>query len=112
MARRRDRGQNPERTESDVHCGWYRLKMRKGAPWVPARIYLWRDICKETGELLTDEQYRLDINGIEQDPLEFWTYLNPISHAEYNALIDLQRSVPAMMATTTKLDLAEEPILP
>jgi|TARA_R110000744_G_scaffold281540_1_gene393412 hypothetical protein len=106
------RGEEPERHETVVHCGWFKLKEIKGGPWVPAKIYIYRETCRETGELLCDELFRLDINGIEFDPYDKWTFLKPISKEDYAALIQRQRDIPAMQATRTRIDLAEEPILP
>lgn len=105
-------GECPAYHETIVQCGWYKTKETKGGPWVPAKIYISRQTCKETGELLCDERYRLDINGIEFDPLERWTWLRPISKKEYDDIIQRQRDIPAMQQTTRKIDLAEEPVLP
>ena len=105
-------GENPPHHETEVHCGWYKTREVKGGPWVPAKIYISRETCRKTGELLSDERFRLDINGIEFDPYERWTFLRPISRESYDDLIQRQRDIPAMQSTTTKLDLAEEPILP
>lgn len=105
-------GENPPHHESEVHCGWYKTKEVKGGPWIPAKIYISRETCPETGELTTPEIFRLDVDGIEHDPYERWTYLRPISLEEYNRLTALQRDIPAMRNTTTKIDISEEPIGP
>lgn len=70
------------------HCGWFLARATSGGPWLPARIWLEQEVCEETGELLSDEAYRCEINGQLRDPFEawHWLYREPIDEARYNYL--------------------------
>ena len=59
---------------SDPLPGFYRRRLVKGGPWVPARIFYSGD-----GLLLCE------VNGISADPLDAWTWLagHPISEDEF-----------------------------
>ena len=72
----------------DPQCGFFKVKLVRGGPWVPARIWLHQEIDPETDELITDEVLRCEIAGRERDPYESWiTCLigKVISEAEYKA---------------------------
>jgi hypothetical protein len=84
----------------DLNCpriGWYKTKLVKGGPVVPARIaricrctllggeecpHAWTDDC--------DRYPRLTcvVNGIERNPLDWWVRIakHPIAEDEYNKL--------------------------
>lgn len=64
-------------------CGWYRRRLIRGGPWVPARIWLVQSI--EDGMLVSDEFQRCQVNAAERDPEEEWLWLarQPITHDEF-----------------------------
>lgn len=74
--------------ESEVHCGLFKKRLVARGPWVPASIYIERTVCPDTGELLSDERLRCEINGNAADPEEAWVWLarNPITQDEYDLL--------------------------
>ena len=88
--------------------------MVRGGPFVPARIWLEREICPEMGELACDEKLRCEIDGAPRDPFREWVWLakNPISKAEFDELSTMPMSVPAMKATHAKIDLSREVMRP
>ena len=69
--------------------GWYRRKLVKGGPYVPARIWLDAEIDDVTGELLSDEKLQCEVNGQWADPEDAWQWLcsNPITEAEYHYMM-------------------------
>lgn len=71
------------------HCGWFLARMARGGPPVPARIWLEQEVCQETGELLSDEVLKCEINGELRDPFEAWHWLfrEPITESQYNYLM-------------------------
>lgn len=81
-------GRRPQIT-GEPHCGWFKCKLVRGGPYVAARIYMDREVDHDTGELLSDEKMRCEIDGRERDPEEQWTYICyiPITEAEYKFLI-------------------------
>ena len=93
-----------------AEAGWYKRKLVKGGPWVPVCISVVREIDPATGELLGPEMLVADVDGRREDPARHWTYLTPISRAEYEALIYRQSLIPAMANTTDKVDLTQEPL--
>jgi len=106
-------GQRPPRHECEAHCGWYKRRFVKQGPWVPARIYLDRDIDPLTGELTRDEVMRIEVEGLDGgDPLNHWTYLSPISREEFEHLTDYRLRDNRMMDSRRKIDLSEAPTSP
>jgi hypothetical protein len=72
-------------TEDEPQVGWYKRRLVKGGPFVPARIWLEREI-DEAGELVSDEILRCEVNSIAADPFREWVWLikNPISETDFN----------------------------
>ena len=70
-------------------CGWFVTRACRGGPWVPARIFIEQELCPDTGELLSDEILRCEINGQLRDPYEAWIWLcsEPIDEAAYAYLM-------------------------
>lgn len=83
-------GGDPE-TTADPMPGFYKRRLVRGGPWVPARIWCVQDICPDTGELLSDEFLQAECNGEWADPDDVWTWLcaNPISEQEFKYLTAL-----------------------
>lgn len=107
------RGDNPPRHDADPHPGWYKRRLVKGGPWVPVRIYVDRDIDPSTGELTCDEVLRIEVEGIDRgDPADQWTYLTPISRAEFESLTDYRLRDSRMMDTQRPIDLTQSPTPP
>jgi len=77
-------GRSPQITH-EPQCGWFKRKLVKGGPFVPARIWLDQDIDAETGELRADEALQCEVGGRWADAEDQWSYLagNPISEAEF-----------------------------
>ena len=74
--------------DDEIQCGWFRCRLVKGGPFVPARIWLQQDIDPETGELIDDERLCCDVNGRMVDAQEYWSRLckNPIPQHEWQYL--------------------------
>jgi hypothetical protein len=98
-------GGRAAREINDPQCGWYRRRLVKGGPYVPARIWIVREVCPETGELLCDETLACEVNGLRRDPVAQWTFLQPISRQEYDALCAAQLSSDALREGTFPIDL-------
>lgn len=86
--------------EIDVHddvpqCGWFKRRLVKAGPFVPARIWLYSEIDEETGELAGDEELQCEVVGERADPEEQWPWLcgNPISEAEFNYMMAVREHV-------------------
>jgi hypothetical protein len=77
-------GKEPQITNEPM-CGWFKRKLVKGGPFVPARIWMDQWIDDETGELLADETLQCEVAGKWADAEDQWSYLagNPISEAEF-----------------------------
>ena len=71
------------------HCGWFQTRVVRGGPWVPARIWIEQEVCEETGELLSNECLKCEINGQLRDPYEswHWLYREPIDEAAFKYLM-------------------------
>lgn len=79
-------GHEPDTTE-EPRCGWFKRKLVKHGPLVPARIWLDQEI-DEAGELLADERLLCEVNGQWAGADDQWPWLcgNPISNAEFDYL--------------------------
>jgi len=89
--------------ENSPTPGWYKRRLVRGGPFVPARIW-WelapREVCdecegrgcwtcKNLGAVPTDDdRLRCEVAGQARDPYDEWTWLanGPISEAEYNLM--------------------------
>lgn len=81
------RGLNPTITATP-QCGWFKRKLVKGGVFVPAQIWMFQDVCPETGELLSDELLQAEVNGAYADPDDAWSWIcgNPITEQEFRYL--------------------------
>lgn len=72
----------------EVHCGWFKMRMVKGGPFVPAKTWLYSPVDEETGDLISDEVLQCEINGKYADPIDKWSWIcsHPITEAEFNYL--------------------------
>ena len=71
--------------------GFYRRRLVRGGPWVPACIWWERgDIDSESGHQMSDDVFRCVVNGRDCDPDEQWNWIggNPITEAEYHFMVD------------------------
>jgi hypothetical protein len=77
---------------------------------VPVRIYIERDICPDTAELLGPERLRCEVDGMDRDPASQWSHLTPISRRDYDALLHLQGLTPEMFDPRKPIDLTRRPL--
>lgn len=92
--------------------GWFKMQRVKNGPFVPVRIFIERETCPDTGELTAPERYVAEVEGLRANPDAIWTYLTPISRADFDALVERHRSDDVMAATMVPLDLSKKPTLP
>lgn len=91
-------------------CGWYCTRLVKGGPFVPVKIWVEREVDWDTGELLGPERMVCDCDGQRRDPERLWSFLKPISKADYDALVARREALPAMRATMVAMDLTATPM--
>lgn len=67
--------------------GYYKTRIVRGGPWVPARIWIEREI-DDDGEQMNPDAFRCIVDGVERDALQEWVRLSayPIPAAEYERL--------------------------
>lgn len=100
------------RHDGEPHCGFYKMRMVKGGPFVPATIVMLQKTDPDTGELTEDEVLAADQNGKITDPVRIWSYCRAISREEYDALTESHRTINVMAATHAPVDLSTTAILP
>lgn len=105
-------GENPPRHEGVPQCGWYRIRMVKGGPYVPLRIWIRQIIDPDTGELAEPERIMADVGGEPGDPVNLWTFAEPIRREAYEALLSAIQRTPLMAATHAAVDLSRTPLGP
>lgn len=103
-------GLKPPVYEDEPQAGFYAVrKFRYGewtqGPMLPARI-IWRpgEIDPETGELLSPEQCRADVNGAPVDPWRTWLWLarRPIPENEWEWLTAIAPLLPSKIPPKPK----------
>lgn len=100
-------GRDAPRHDGLPESGWFKYRAVKQGPFVPVRIWLDQDICPVTGDLMADEVLRCEALGQSRNPETIWTYLRPIPRAEYDALVDLHRTMDLMAAVNAPLDVTQ-----
>ena len=107
------RGLMQARHDGEPQCGWYRMRLVKGGPWVPVEIKCEREIDIETGELASDERLVAIVERSQRrNPLGIWLSVRPISREAYDALMWERAHDPKMLAVAAKLDLSAEAVRP
>lgn len=82
-----------------AECGFFKRRMVKNGPWVAVEIFCHR-VVNELGELLEPERLLAKYPwGDEVPALNIWTYLKPISSAEY---IQIRRTNLADLSAVSK----------
>lgn len=66
-------GENPPIHDSEPEAGFFQMRLVRGGPWVPVRIWLHQVIDGETGELVQDERLAATVDGRPADPCQIWT---------------------------------------
>lgn len=107
-----------ERHDEDPEPGFYRMRMRPGAPWAPARLWLRQDL-DEHGDLAADEIVLGEIDG-RRAPARLiarrWSFMRPISRSAFLALSAererADRIGDVFRATHARVDLSKEFITP
>lgn len=107
-------GKRPPIHDGEPHVGWFKVRMVKGGPFVPARIWVEREICPNTGELEGDERLFLEVEGERLNLMRHWVWLskNPISKAEFDHLFELRSTIDGMSATHVPFDVSDQIIRP
>lgn len=73
-------------SEYSPQPGWYRTRLVRNGPWVPATISLIQ-VIDDQGCLVEPEYLRADVNGDEVDPWKIWTWLRPIPRDQFDEMI-------------------------
>jgi hypothetical protein len=86
------RGDEVERHPEEPNAGWFKRRLVRGGPYVPARIWLTVDI-DDFGELTADEVFYCEVNGNAADPYDEWPALcaNPIPQHVFDYMESLRR---------------------
>lgn len=105
------RGENPPRHDGMPECGWYRMQAVKNGPWVPVLIWC-SQITDESGELSEPETMHADAFGEQKDPEEIWTWLTPISRADYDDLVRFRTDTEHRISSRKPIDLSAMPTPP
>jgi len=88
-------------------CGFYRLQHVKGAPYVPVRIFVVREI-DDIGELTGPEIIMAEVEGKIRRPENLWLRLTPISRDQYDALVGRVKTNPVMADSMKTINLMKE----
>lgn len=106
-------GEKPIAFDGDIHVGWYKTTLIKNGPWVPARVFIDRDIDPLTGELTRDELLLCDIHGIRQTEvraMERFAFFKAITREEFDELENRWTHQPG--DPRKPVNLSSQPTLP
>lgn len=86
--------------------GYYRTKLVRGGPWVPARIWIEREFG-EDGEQVNPDVARCLIGDVEADAVQKWAWLSghPVTLEDYKKMRAQENQLPA----TQPVNLATMP---
>lgn len=99
----------------DPQCGWFKRRLVKDGPWVPARIWLEQKIDQD-GELTAPEILRCEVDGRPRDPHNEWTWLaaRPIGKKEFEYMTDLRSwqraNAPRELTVAGAIDHTKTPL--
>lgn len=90
--------------DGEPQPGYYRTKLIKNGPWVPARVWIEREVGDD-GEQVNPDTFKCLIGANEADALDRWVWLSayPISLADYKQLRELNAPVTSTLATMPPL---------
>jgi hypothetical protein len=88
-------------------CGFYRMQHVKGAPYVPVRVFVVREI-DDIGELTGPEIIMAEVEGKIRRPENLWLRLTPISRDQYDALVGRVKTNPVMADSMKTINLMKE----
>ncbi len=102
------RGERPDVVEGEPECGWFMTRLVKGGPWVPARVFVEREL-DERGELAGPEEYVAEVDGVRRDAARVWVSIcrRVISREDYDALMARRSADPRLLATLAQYDITE-----
>lgn len=103
-------GDAPPIHDGHPECGWYKMRRKRGH-WVPVEIYVDREF-DENGDLACDEKIKASVYLEPADPQKIWTYLTPISRAEFQRLTDYLLSNQDTINPSARIDVGVAPTLP
>lgn len=81
--------------DGEPQPGYYRTKLVRGGPWVPARIWIEREFGDD-GEQVHPDVFKCLIGSTETNALERWAWLSghPISLADYKQMRGQANQLP------------------
>lgn len=97
--------------DDEPQAGYYKTRMRRNGPFVPVEVVCVQTVDDETGELTEPERFEARMPGGEVKSLDrLWTYLKPITVADFDALTALRSGDLRMAATEATVDLSKAPV--
>lgn len=104
---------NPDlpRHSDDPQPGWYKTRRVKGGPFIPVRITAEQDV-DGVGELCAPVKIVAFCGEKEVDAREVWTYCQPVSRAEFDALERFRDDHSHRIGDTDRIDLSRMPVRP
>lgn len=84
-------------------AGYYKTKAVRNGPWLPARVWLEREI-DDDGEQLNEDRILCLVNGVECDAVQEWVRLSafPITPQEYERLRKAPEPLPSHRPVSLK----------
>lgn len=84
----REPDSRPPRIINQPRPGFFKLRLVKGGPWVPSRIYAYRPRVAGTDHLAAH------VNGEHCEVDRVWLYGHPISEDEYRRMLSSPHAQP------------------
>ena len=93
------RGERPPTHLEEPHAGFFKTRLVRGGPFVPACIW-WEQEIDDAGELLSEPVLRCHIDGRERAPIDVWSWLagRAVDEDEYTRLLVSRMATPDPVA--------------
>lgn len=99
------------RHDGDPQPGLYVMRMTKGGPWVPVRIWAEQE-TDETGELSAPVKILAVRNKEIVDPGEIWTHCRPVTEEQFERTVAFRDNNSHRFSDRESIDLSRTPTMP
>lgn len=99
------------RHDGDPQPGLYVMRMIKGGPWVPVKIWAEQEV-DDAGELCAPVIILATRSEKSVDPLSIWTYCRPVSEEQFARILAFREDNVHRFSDRERIDLSTTPTMP
>lgn len=99
------------RHDGEPQPGLYAMRMVKGGPWVPVRIWAEQQV-DEAGDLCAPVTISATRGEVSVDPQSIWTYCRPVTEEQFARIQAFREDNVHRFADRERIDLSRTPTMP